>query len=101
MATNLPSASDSPAPDPQALAAEQRVRLQNQFRSGANWFIWIAALSLINSVSALVGSTWGFVIGLGLTRVIDMTAQAMNASVAGKTVAFGFDLVVAAVFVLF
>ncbi len=101
MATNLPSAAGSSTPDPQAVAAEQRVRLQNQFRSGANWFIWIAALSLVNSISALAGSTWGFIIGLGLTQVIDAVARAAEAGVVGKTVAFGFDLAVATVFVLF
>jgi len=73
-------------------------------RSGANWFLWIAALSIINSIATLSGSEWGFVIGLGVTRFIDVLAREVQKEVAGNSmliVAFIMDLIAAAVFVLF
>ena len=49
----------------------EHYRLEQRVKSGANWFYWIAALSVINSLSALSGSTWSFAIGLGFTGVLD------------------------------
>jgi len=38
---------------------------------GRLWYYWVAVLSLVNSVSAFAGSTWRFILGLGITQVID------------------------------
>src|SRR2546430_15326300 len=40
-------------------------------RSGANWLIWIAGLSLVNSVLFVTGSHWSFFLGLAATQVSD------------------------------
>lgn len=82
------------------------LQLQNQHRSGANWFFWIAALSMVNSVIILANGEWSFIIGLGITQVFDAIAvgvaqEAPEAAGAAKTVAIVMDLVVASVFVLF
>jgi hypothetical protein len=74
--------------------------------SGAGWFFWIAALSLINSAILLGGGDRHFVVGLGVTLVTDSVASAIaeeNPEIAGVTkgVAFGFDLFVAAIVCLF
>ena len=76
------------------------IEMENRFLSGANWFFWIAGLSLVNSVLMLSGTGWGFIIGLGMTQVIDGIAtevalEANEAATVVKLVAFGFDLVVA------
>lgn len=39
--------------------------------SGANWFWWIAGLSVVNSVMIHSGTDRSFVIGLGFTLVVD------------------------------
>jgi hypothetical protein len=52
----------------------------NETRAGANWFLWIAALSLVNSALILSGSQWGFVVGLGTTQVFDFIAMALAES---------------------
>lgn len=55
----------------------QRTYLNNQIdpekvvRTGANWFYWIAGLSLINSFILLADARFAFVVGLGITQVID------------------------------
>jgi hypothetical protein len=80
--------------------------LQQRGQNGANWFFWIAALSLVNSVILLSGSTVHFVIGLGVTFMADLIAKAVgdnnpNAATLVKGAAFCFDLAVALVVVLF
>ena len=40
-------------------ALKELTEIEARFKSGANWFYWVAALSLINSVSILSGSDWG------------------------------------------
>ena len=70
-----------------------------QLSSGASWFYWIAGLSLINSISAVSGSDWRFLLGLGLTQILD--AVGTEFAGAGKFVAFALDLLVAGVFILF
>lgn len=83
-----------------AFAALQR------FQSGANWFFWIAALSIVNSAILLAGSEWGFVIGLAITQLFDGIAHAIaqeapDAGTVVKLVAFGLDLIAAGIFVGF
>ncbi len=40
-------------------------------KRSANWFYWIAALSLINSAVLLTESDFGFIAGLGFTQMLD------------------------------
>jgi hypothetical protein len=70
-----------------------------RIKSGGSWFYWIAALSLINSIAALTGSGWGFIVGLRVTRLVDEFASGLGGS--GKAVAIVLDLLIAGVFVLF
>ncbi len=74
--------------------------------SGAGWFYWIAALSLINSAILLGGGDRHFVVGLGVTLVADSIATGIadeNPEVAtvAKGIALAFDLFVATVVCLF
>jgi hypothetical protein len=82
-----------------AAAARISPSVPAQMKSGASWFYWIAALSLINSVMSLSGSSFGFALGLGITQIFD--AIASNAGGAGKGIAFGLDVAAAGMFVLF
>ena len=50
---------------------EEHLRIEKRFKSGANWFFWVAGLSIINSIIMHSGGQWGFIIGLGLTQFID------------------------------
>ncbi len=47
-------------------------------RAGANWFYWVAGLSLVNSVVLMSGSEWGFVFGLGIPQVISFGAMQIS-----------------------
>ena len=95
-------------PVPGAGAAEVPVaQLVGSFKSGANWYYWIAGMSVVNSIVVLFFSgDWHFIVGLGITQVIDAIAMEITKDMTGgiailKALAFGFDTAVALVFALF
>jgi hypothetical protein len=65
---------ESPQPSETTQLLEAKLRLENQAKNGANWFYWIAALSIINSVILIAGGTLSFIFGLAITQVIDAFA---------------------------
>ena len=84
--------------DPATHAATERLRLEAQFRNGANWFFWIAGMSLVNSHVGLFGGQWGFVIGLGITQVIDAVLTSGNGDVGSRVIGPLLTAAVAGVF---
>jgi hypothetical protein len=62
--------------------------LREQINSSANWFYWVAGLSLVNIAVSLAGSKWGFAIGLGLPQLFIALAakSASNGPLALHTV---------------
>jgi len=90
------SPEDGSAEDHEAIA--QYLQIEQRFKSGANWFFWIAALSLVNSAVLLSGGNMSFVIGLGVTQIIDViVVEVLQAGGVGKILAFAFDFCVAAI----
>ena len=71
--------------------------------SGANWFFWIAGLSLVNSVIVLMNGQWSFLAGLGVTQIIDGMAQALlpRLGTTATVLALVMDLAAAGVVVTF
>src|SRR5215207_1400430 len=80
----------------------ERYQLEQRMKSGAHWFYWIAALSLVTSIISLSGSDWAFLVSLGVTQLIDAVAKEVATQGGGgfKVVAFVFDLVAAGLFAL-
>ena len=74
-------------------------KLEKSFKAGAGWFFWIAGLSLINSIIILSGKNWSFIVGLGITQVVDMVAREIGAF--GKVAGLVLDVAAAGVFVVF
>ena len=64
-------------------------------KRGANWFYLIAGLSLVNTVVALSGGRFHFVLGLGITEITD----AFRAPQA-RMIGYGIDLLVLGFFVM-
>jgi hypothetical protein len=75
----------------------------HQSNSGANWFLWIAGLSLINSLISLASGRLSFLVGLGVTQLIDGFAAGVAEQLGGanavKVIALFLDLIVAGFFV--
>lgn len=96
-----------PSQQPEASRSQEAGKLLQAMRSGANWFYWIAGLSLLNSAIQIFGSDRSFVVGLGITQVFDGIASAASADVGSQAgtilrgIAFALDLCVAGVFALF
>lgn len=53
------------------LSLNERKYLQLCVSSGANWFYWIAALSLVNTIIVAVGLRMAFYLGLAFTQIVD------------------------------
>lgn len=80
-------------------AAEQRLKLEKAVENGANWFYWIAGLSMVNTIIAATGSDWGFIFGLGISSALGFLSHEMG--MAGKVVLLVISLGIAGLFVLF
>ena len=65
----------------------------------ARWFYWIAGLSLVNSAVVIFGGQFHFVVGLGVTSVVDGVAKQLGS--AGVVLDLVINSVVAGVFCLF
>lgn len=72
-------------------------------KSGANWFYWIAALSVINGIAFVAGANYHFLAGLGLTEIADAVIAAsieQGASSALRFVSLIFNLILVISFAL-
>ena len=73
--------------------------LEHAVGSGAGWFYWIAGLSLINTIAALAGTSWRFVIGLCATEILSSMAT-MEEFVAIKPLAIAMNFIILVVYAL-
>ena len=90
--------------NPQCEADIYDPKITSEVKNGANWFYWIAALSLINSAIFAFGGDVNFIAGLAVTLVVDGIAEASVAEggpAAITAVAIVIDLIFAALFALF
>ena len=80
----------------------ERQQLEARMKSGANWFYWIAAFSLVTSIISLAGGKWAFLVSLGITQLVDAIANvgADRVGAGVKIIALVFDLIAAGLFVL-
>jgi hypothetical protein len=102
-----------PEPTAEEIAAAERRNLEYAIgslfykgRRGANWFFWVAALSLVNSAIIHFGGQTFFPVGLGATLIVDGVAtaianQAPNAEVVVRAIAIALDICAAMVMVGF
>ncbi len=80
----------APRDSGQATTDPTRTALESQRRSGGQWFYWIAGLSLINTVLALTGQDWHFILGLGVTQLVqELTQQSGTAGLKAGLVGLG------------
>jgi hypothetical protein len=87
--------------------AKKFLAIENQAKVGVNWFFWIAGLSILNSVIFFSGGSTTFVIGLGITQLIDAFSSVLIRdinSVTGtivRVIGFGLDIIFVGIFVVF
>ena len=95
-----------PPPDIEAQKTPEMVKWIQHIGSGTGWLFLIAALSAVNSIIAVFGGELVFVVGLGITQVIDslgflIAAEAQNLSTLIKLVALALSLVPSIILGLF
>ena len=71
------------------------IKKKSVVHSGANWFYWIAGLSLLNSILFFAHSQWGFFVGLGSTDIINWL---MSKTETGIIIGLGLSLGISAGF---
>ena len=75
------------------------------YKAGANWFYWLAGLSIITSLITFFGGGIHFIFSLGITQIIDGFAIGVSRGLGGgsapQVVALVLDLIIAGIFVLF
>lgn len=102
VAAGVVTAAGLPPSGPQFAEARRR----QQVRSGANWFFWIAGLSVLNTVLYRLGAEISFLVGLGATEVVEgfsiALARGLQAGAANILLAFALvlEILIAGVFVL-
>ena len=82
----------------------RHAELTQSYKSGANWFYWIAGLTIVTSIIAFAGGGIRFLISLGITQLIDGVAEAISTEGGGpaaKVVALVVSLLISAVFIIF
>jgi hypothetical protein len=78
---------------------EQKLRLEGRIRMGAGWFLAVAIFSVINSVLVITDAKLHFIVGLGITQLVDSIGH--YGGPVGSTAGFVISLIMAGVFLLF
>jgi hypothetical protein len=85
---------------------QEKQKIENKIKVGADSFLWIAGLSLINSIVTLFGGSWRFLMGLGATLFVDAFAIGIaraigsdSASIIVRIIAFIIDIGILGIFV--
>jgi len=85
------------------LSKDEIFRKEAEVKKGAGWFLWIAILSMVNSLIVALNGNLNFIIGLGITQIID--AFVMFPEPGGfnidKATGLSLDLLITSIFFLF
>jgi hypothetical protein len=83
---------------------EEKLALEKRLQEGSRWFYIIAGLSLLNSVVLVAGGSINFLVGLGITQIIDGFSIALADDLGAgsgsiiRFIAFVLDILIASVF---
>lgn len=86
-----------------SLSKEEIFRKEEEVKKGAGWFLWIALLSIINSIIVASGGSLNFILGLGITQIIDgLTMYSVPDGLnLDKTTGLSINLIITSIFFLF
>ncbi len=94
-----PEAAVPEAESPDSTVPSGELSAATAHQSGARWFYWIAGLSVINTIALHAGSDRTFIIGLGITQVLDVIARDIGGF--APVIAIVLDVLFTGLFVLF
>ncbi len=93
--------------DAETAQLEARIlTLQQAGQKGANWFFWVAGLSLLNSLLIHIGANIYFVVGMGISLIADNIADGLaqqhpEHGLIFRAIAIGFAVLASGIVVLF
>lgn len=93
--------------DPNLVEIRSKMMTETKLRRGADWFFWIAGLSILNSIFSITGGGLNFIIGLGLPQLIgaiaNFVAEETSTTAGIVVVVIGFisSAIFAGIFVVF
>jgi len=100
-------AQNTPTVDASQMATlQKKVAVEGKFKNGVNWFFWIAGLSILNTLIFLLGGSITFVVGLGITQIVDgfmygLASEIGQGGIVARLIGFVIDIFVSGIFVLF
>lgn len=99
----MQNVSETSAGPGQVNLMQETMRAEGQLKSAAGWFYWVAGLSLVNSIALLVGGNLNFLVGLGITQLVDGIAAELAVDFGSmiQLAAFVINVGIAGLFVLF
>ncbi|HUJ94744.1 MAG TPA: hypothetical protein VLW84_05725 [Terriglobales bacterium] len=65
---------------PDAGAQLQRLQLEQRAKAGASWLVWVAGLSMVNSLVSGFGGSIRFIFGLGVTQIVDAVSHQVGSA---------------------
>ena len=85
------------------LSKEEIYKKEEEVKKGASWFFWIALLSIINTIIIHLNGNLNFVIGLGITQIVDAFSifQEPGGFNLDKTTGLFINLLITSTFFLF
>ena len=85
------------------LSKEEIYKKEEDVKKGAAWFIWIALLSIINTIIVYLNGNVNFIIGLGTTQIVDELSifEEPGGFNLDKTIGLSIDLLITSIFFLF
>jgi hypothetical protein len=86
MGPNIAAQAD-PAEIARMMLVQKKLELGRKLSGGSSWFYWIAGLSLVNTIAYLTGSSFNFVMGLGLTQLVTGFAKGLSNNAADGNLA--------------
>lgn len=66
--------------------------VSKRVKNSADWFCWIAILSIINNIIILAHGNINFIVGLGITQVIDYLSYALSKSLGPGLMVISFTI---------
>lgn len=91
-------------PSERAAAQQENIELQNHIKKGAGWFYWIAGASVVNTLIFLFGGNINFIVGLGITQLINGFGVAIEREIGATTTlkvgVFLINLAISAMFLV-
>ncbi len=83
----------------------EKIKVEGDLKNGANWFYWIAILSIVNSFLLVIGTDLSFLVSLGIVEIIDFEFWILSGQEFGftyyNTIGFVINTILSSTFLFY